>query len=77
MADVIKLFERCFHTCILPNLGQHGVNSEETGIWESVSAVVTNEAHQPIVREIPVKHSRVATELAYPIKIDLALSYVS
>ena len=77
MADVIKLFERCFHTCILPNLGQHGVNSEETGIWESVSAVVTNEAHQPIVREIPQVPGREAMEGAYPIDIDCVLSHVS
>ena len=63
--------------CICPNLGQHGVHVEEVGIWESVSVVVTVEAHQPVGREIPYEPRKEAIEGAYPVEIDFALLYVS
>ena len=53
------------------------MHAEEVGIWESISAIVTDEVHQPIVREIPQVPGREAMQGAYPIDIDCVLSHVS
>ena len=76
MAGIFRPFEWYSHAYIFPNLGEHGVHAE-VGIWERISAIMTDEVHQPIVREIPHEPTREAIEGAYPIDIDCVLSYVS
>ena len=53
------------------------MHAEEVRIWVWISAVVTDEAHQPIVRVIPHDPSMEAVEGVYPVDINHVLSYVS